>query len=137
MMKAPKTRMWTVGKPQYPARKTRMKTMKITLVPYAYQRYGNYFLVVVDKDNMHPDPSKLLIWGRNEKGDMVAGDFKYAYEKIGKPVHFTIKVKDTYWAHIMEQRSEKIKKFIQSHKWPEVKEEMNILSPELLHKKVK
>jgi len=58
----------------------------ITLHAYVYTEYSDSIVVFVDTENVHPDPSKQLIWGYDESGVNVSGDFKRKFEKIGKPI---------------------------------------------------
>ena len=43
---------------------------------------GSKEILVVDKDNQYPDPMKMLIWGRNHKGEEIPGDFAMYMQKV-------------------------------------------------------
>jgi len=57
-----------------------------TLLAYEYQEnlWSDPIIVYVDKENRHPDPSKLLIWGYDKNGDLVKGDFKRNFTRLKK-----------------------------------------------------
>jgi hypothetical protein len=98
------------------------RNLNVTLTPYVYYDYLTHKpeLRIIEKGYEYPDPSKVLLWGRDKNGEVRPGDFKGNFKKIGKPLHFKIEVEDTYWAAMMEQKVKKIKKIIKSHKWPKV-----------------
>lgn len=39
-------------------------------------------LLIVDKQNQHPDPMRLMLWGYNTDGKNVKGDFARNYERV-------------------------------------------------------
>lgn len=87
-----------------------------TLVPYSYYNWGKEINVFVDKDNMHPDPSKKMIWAWDEDGGNVS-DFKNKFTKAGKPIQVAYEVSSRMTAN--QEKTEKfdaIKSYIASLK---------------------
>jgi len=73
-------------------------------------------IIYVDLKNKHPDPSKLLIWGRRKSGQTAKGDYARFFGKVGAPV--TIKFRQT-GRYAMEEnmvRNDAIIKAIRSGK---------------------
>ncbi len=65
-----------------------------TLIPYKYNggimSAGDGLnpgeTLYVDKDNQHPDPMKLMLWGWDKDGNDVSGEYARYYERAGKPI---------------------------------------------------
>lgn len=57
-----------------------------TLIPYEHWEWGITKRVWVDKENMHPDPMKKMIWGFDSCGETFPGDFKGRFTRIGEPI---------------------------------------------------
>lgn len=97
------------------------KTAK--LLPYIYHHSlfsskigGEPELVYVDADHKHPDPSKIMLWGWNEKGENIS-DFKRYFEKKGKTIEIPYKVP----TRGITANAEKTLKFMAIKKWIETK----------------
>jgi hypothetical protein len=65
------------------------KIKETYITPYKYWYMGNEQIVYVEKGNEHPDPSKLLTWGRGVDGEVVKGNYNRYYTKAGKPIKVT------------------------------------------------
>ena len=92
-----------------------VKIKKVTLIPYEKFEFGVTKPVWVDKDNMHPDPMKLLTWGYDECGDVVSGDYNRSFTKKGKPVSLSYDVSGSHTHHEeQKKKSETIKKYLRS-----------------------
>lgn len=86
-----------------------------TIIPYEHFEWGATMRVWVDKDHMHPDPNKMLIWGWNDCGENVPGDFKRSFHKIGEPVHIPYDTRGARTAHAeTERKLEAIRGYIRS-----------------------
>jgi hypothetical protein len=86
-----------------------------TLIPYEHFEWGATMRVWVDKDHMHPDPNKMLIWGWNDCGETVPGDFKRSFHKIGEPVQIPYDTSGVHTASdVTKRKLEAIKKYILS-----------------------
>jgi hypothetical protein len=66
---------------------------EITLLPYMYSEIGRPdVLVFVDIDRPSPDAGYMyagtarLLWGRGVDGEMIPGDFKERFVRVGKPI---------------------------------------------------
>jgi len=97
------------------------KTAK--LIPYTYHHSlfsskigGEPELVYVDADHKHPDPSKIMLWGWNEKGETIS-DFKRYFERKGKSIEIPYKVP----SRGITANSEKTLKILAIKKWIETK----------------
>lgn len=95
---------------------------EITLYPMYYRYLGKEEIVLVDKANQHPDPSKKLTWGYDMKGNVVPGDFNYYFDKAGFPIKFKVRIATarTTAAQEKAQRTAGIKDFIRGYPWDSI-----------------
>jgi len=85
--------------------------------PFEYYKMGKTQIVYVDLDHPSPDPSKKLIWGWDEDGDTVPGDFKRAFTKVGKPISISYAVSSRMTANQAKAaKSDAIVDWIKSRK---------------------
>lgn len=82
------------------------KRKTATLIPYDYYVWGKTKRVWVDKEDASPDPSGLLLWGYDDCGRSIKGDFKRQFTKAGKPIKIEYDISDTRTA--MQEKSRKI-----------------------------
>jgi len=76
------------------------KQVNVTLTPYLYTNVlyagADGLLVFIEKGKEHPDPNGWLYWGwgldKNGEVNIIEGDYKRYYKKIGAPVTFTVKI---------------------------------------------
>ena len=65
-------------------RKMKTKTARFELYRYFGMESGFKEIdVYVDLDRKHPDPAKLMIWGKDVEGNTVS-DFKRSFTKTGR-----------------------------------------------------
>jgi hypothetical protein len=56
------------------------------ITEYKYTYFGKEQIVYVEKGKEHPDPSKLLTWGRDVNGEVIKGNYNRFFVKAGKPI---------------------------------------------------
>ena len=80
---------------------------RATLLAHEYQEYPwtDPIIVYVDKENMHPDPSKRLIWGYDADGNLVKGDYKEKFNRLKEipPIKINYKIEGLTTAHQEKQ----------------------------------
>ena len=84
------------------------KTVSVTLTPYMYYNWGEESIRYIEKGNEHPDPFGKLYWGwgLDETGEvgLLPGDYVRQFEKIGKPVTFTVTIPgESTWGAMQER----------------------------------
>lgn len=85
------------------------KKVSVTLTPYLYTNMmytgEDGLIVYVEKGRENPDPNGWLYWGwgldENGEVNIIEGDYKRYYEKLGAPVTFTVTIpgEATYTAY--------------------------------------
>jgi hypothetical protein len=86
-----------------------------TIIPYEHFEWGKTKRVWVDKEDMHPDPSKLLLWGYDDCGETVKGDYKRSFTRKGKTVRIPYSITHVYTASDeKKQKVQAIRKYLRS-----------------------
>jgi hypothetical protein len=108
---------------------------------YMYNVHGTETPVWVDLDNKHPDPSKLLIWGWDENGDHVQGDFKNRFTptKEKHEIPWSVNERHSTRGKEIKAKADAIKKFIvgmsEGHEEP-VSKEVDVDGEKYVHESV-
>lgn len=94
-----------------------VKKESVTLQAYRYHGWHSDTgapdeIIYVDLKNKHPDPSKRLIWGWGEEGQLRHGDYNRFFEKVGKPVKFEFEQTGRYAADEQRVRSAAIRRAV-------------------------